>query len=452
MKRTKLVASLLTSVMCLSFLVVGVFAAVSSAKLNINGTLKYYPEGVYVEISGQVYRGDSENSMEALTSDTRFTLEKQSNFDNVSGEPSGNFPIEAWDIGALPFTPILKYIKIEVNITNYSDYIIQAIPKVLIDNENIDSVEDLVITNNISNIEYIQPNKTGVYELLLKVKNTEISKSLSLSFDIGQPIANYDYFIINNNVIEGLNTTYYKEPYPDMLVIPAYAEDGQTKLSIINGVYPNTTFNDLAPETTSILFQNGIEEISDYCFNNCSNIINIYIPNSIKGIGTSAFSNCSNIESISLPETIMKIGASAFNGCDNLIFSENGVDYLINSNNGIVNNYFAAIDYDYDTMSTIKTVNIKENCKIIADQAFYFGSNILNATIPSSVIKIGNKAFCNTGLTSLTFEDPYGWWRAEDYKATSGIEVLATDLLNTSTAADYLKKDYFDSYWQKNID
>ena len=75
MKRTKLVASLMLCVMCLSFLVAGVWATVLSVNYDLNAGLKYYPEGVYIELSGQVYRGDSTVNLKPLTSDPRFTLE-----------------------------------------------------------------------------------------------------------------------------------------------------------------------------------------------------------------------------------------------------------------------------------------------------------------------------------------------------------------------------------------
>ena len=83
MKRTKLIASLMMCVFCLSFLVVGVWATVTSVNFNLNGNLQFYPEGVYVELSGQVYRGSSSDSLTALTYDPRFTLEPKGKY-NIS--------------------------------------------------------------------------------------------------------------------------------------------------------------------------------------------------------------------------------------------------------------------------------------------------------------------------------------------------------------------------------
>ena len=77
MKRTRIVALVSTLCICLALLATGVWAAVSTVNFSLNGNLKYYPEGVYVELSGQVYRGDSLDTLEPITSNSRFTLEKQ---------------------------------------------------------------------------------------------------------------------------------------------------------------------------------------------------------------------------------------------------------------------------------------------------------------------------------------------------------------------------------------
>ena len=178
MKRTKLIASLMMCVFCLTFLVVGVWAAVSTVNFNLNGNLKYYPEGVYVELSGQVYRGRDENSMSALTSDPRFTLQPQANFDNSTGEPSGNFPIEDWDIGNLTFTPVLRCIKVEVKITNYSEFAIVGSPVISLNNTIIDVSAyvdtNIIIQDNASEIANISSNSTRYYELFITLNNNII--------------------------------------------------------------------------------------------------------------------------------------------------------------------------------------------------------------------------------------------------------------------------------------
>ena len=138
MKRLKLIVSTFLCMFCLSFLVVGVWSAVSIVNLNVNGNLKFYPEGLFVQLSGEVYRGSSmvESEMTKLA-DSRFNYGPVANFDNTLDELSGNFPLEPWEIGNIAFTPNQRFVKIKVYITNYSDFAITGTPIVTIGGQDI---------------------------------------------------------------------------------------------------------------------------------------------------------------------------------------------------------------------------------------------------------------------------------------------------------------------------
>ena len=170
MKRTKIIASLLSCVMCLSFLAVGVWAAVA-VNFGFGANLQFTPEGIFVELSGQVYRGDSETTLEPLTSDPRFTLEKQTNFDNSSSEPSGNFPLSPWDIDNLTFTPVDRFIEIRVTIKNHSAFAITATPEAKLNNQDITSstFTNFTITDNRAESEVISSGETKTYSLLIEL-------------------------------------------------------------------------------------------------------------------------------------------------------------------------------------------------------------------------------------------------------------------------------------------
>ena len=201
MKRTKLIASLMMCVFCLSFLVVGVWAAVTSVNFNLNGNLQFYSEGVYIELSGQVYRGDSTSTLEAL-SDPRFALEKQTNFDNSSGEPSGNFPMESWNIQNLTFTPVDRYIQVQVNIKNHSEFTITATPNVLLNSLDITSntFTNFTVSENSNEIVSISSGETKTYKLTIQLNDnaTEFSaNTLSVSFDFEENMA-LDYIQWNS--------------------------------------------------------------------------------------------------------------------------------------------------------------------------------------------------------------------------------------------------------------
>ena len=203
MKRTKLIASLMMCVFCLSFLVVGVFAAVSTAKLNINGNLKYYPEGVFVELSGQVYRGSSTENMQPITSDPRFSYGPVSNFDGTPDATSGNFPLETWNIGNISFIPTQKYIKISVTITNYSDFAIMGTPNITIDNADISSNTNFKVTPP-DNISYIASLQTVTADIIIEVLATEeVTGALSVSFEFKEfSVKNFLTWVETSSIYE----------------------------------------------------------------------------------------------------------------------------------------------------------------------------------------------------------------------------------------------------------
>ena len=235
MKRTKLVASLMMCVFCLSFLVVGVWAAVSTVNFNLNAGLKYYPEGVYVELSGQVYRGANEENMEAITYDPRFTLEPITNFNNSAGEPSGNFPLQSWEIGSIPFIPTEKFVKIVVNIKNHSETSIRGIPAITINNSDISTQTNFNVTENSDILLAINSGETVVYELILEVtSDIEITDTLSVSFNF-EAVP----FVSENGLLY-----LYLGTYPQTYV-------GDTMNSVLeNEWYPTLTDDDIVSTYT----------------------------------------------------------------------------------------------------------------------------------------------------------------------------------------------------------
>lgn len=186
MKRTKLLASIMACVMCISFLAVGVWAAVS-VNFGLGASLQFTPEGIFVELSGQVYRGDSASTLEPLTSDPRFTLEKQTNFDNSSSEPSGNFPLQSWDIDNLTFTPVDRFIEIRVTIKNHSAFAITATPTAQLNNQDIVSstFTNFTVTDNRTESGVLKSGEIKTYSILVELNENSTAftgNALSVSF------------------------------------------------------------------------------------------------------------------------------------------------------------------------------------------------------------------------------------------------------------------------------
>ena len=62
----------------------------------------------------------------------------------------------------------------------------------------------------------------------------------------------------------------------------------------------------------------GTKSISSEAFNECKNVIEVYLPNSIDSIGTAAFYRCKDLKYIHLPKRLHTIATNMFMGCSNL--------------------------------------------------------------------------------------------------------------------------------------
>ena len=121
----------------------------------------------------------------------------------------------------------------------------------------------------------------------------------------------------------------------------------------------------------SAIIQNGVTDIGEYAFYDCSSLTSITIPESVTSIGSSAFSGCSSLTAITIPDSVTSIGSSAFRNC-----------------------------------SSLTSITIPDSVTSIGELAFYYCSSLTSITIPDSVTRIGYSAFQHcSSLTSITIPD-----------------------------------------------
>ena len=65
----------------------------------------------------------------------------------------------------------------------------------------------------------------------------------------------------------------------------------------------------------SVFIPDGVTEIGDNAFKNCTALKNVWISETVKNIGASAFEGCSALESVFLTDGVEQIGEKAFFGC-----------------------------------------------------------------------------------------------------------------------------------------
>lgn len=113
----------------------------------------------------------------------------------------------------------------------------------------------------------------------------------------------------------------------------------------------------------------GLISISKECYFNCYNLETVTYNNNLAAVGVNAFGNCTKLKSFTGLSGVFDFNDFAFQYCESL--------------------------------SNIPSIS---SCNTIGKQAFAHTA-ITNITIPNTVTKIGDGAFSNTKLQSVTFEE-----------------------------------------------
>ncbi len=133
---------------------------------------------------------------------------------------------------------------------------------------------------------------------------------------------------------------------------------------------------------TNLVIPDGVKSISDYAFDNCTQITDVSIPDSVVTIGARAFAYCSGLREINIPNSVTSIGISAFDCCKitSVSFGESSKLESIG-------------DYAFQLCTSLTNIAIPNGTKNIGDCAFLICTSLTSITIPDSVTNIGRAAF-----------------------------------------------------------
>ncbi len=149
-----------------------------------------------------------------------------------------------------------------------------------------------------------------------------------------------------------------------------------------------------------IILDNGITNIGNYAFYNCTGLTSITIPNGVTNIGTKAFNTLTDV---TIPASA-KIDFSGLDECVGLIRIH------LTPGTGTMADWSS--DYEdslwYKHKNTIREINLDEGISNISDSAFHNCSNLIKTNIPNSVVSVGRYAYYGcSNLREITILSPY---------------------------------------------
>lgn len=375
LKRFKLVVSLCLSFLCLGLLTFSVYAAIT-VNFNFASSISFNPEGVYLDVSAQVYRGVTYAELEPVIDDSKnYTLEKTSNYILDDGSPSGSFALDSWTPADVPFLPTQKFIQYRVEITNNSKEDITVIPS------DLPSISGVTITEEVSDVLRIAPGVTADYRLNFQLTTSSqvASTQFNMSFDItptseiinNQLYSNPRYFTNNGSTLTGITST-YTSANPEILVIPKTI-NGSTITSIettsASGVLQ------FSSATKYLIIDANLTKIGQYAFRGGTSVpVGITLPSTLLEISSNSFaanSFLSGITNISLPYGIKTVYIGMLSNLKRLEIPRTVTTLSVGSCSSLTELIIP------DSVTNLLSLNM---C-----------TGLTKLTIPASVTTIGNK-------------------------------------------------------------
>ncbi len=170
----------------------------------------------------------------------------------------------------------------------------------------------------------------------------------------------------------------------------------------------NTTLMDYpaGKSATNYIVPNGVAEIKNTAFSQCTFLTHITIPDTVIAIGNGAFQGCTSLTDVTIPDIVPRIGWCTFEGC-----------------------------------TSLTSVTIPDSVTVIDEKAFSGCTSLTGIAIPDSVTSIGEGAFQGcASLTSVTIPDSVTYigegtfWSCAFYDCASLTDIFVSD--GSATYAD----------------
>ena len=204
-------------------------------------------------------------------------------------------------------------------------------------------------------------------------------------------------------------------------------------LTIENGVVKKCD-----KSAVSVVIPDGVTEIGDWAFKDCSALKSIVIPNGVTEIEWQAFKNCASLESVTFPEGITQIGGEAFMHCSSLkaivlpnslvTILEGAFDGCTSLSSVVFGDKITKIDkFAFSRCESLKSIEIPSSVREIECGAFADCSSLSSIVIPEGVTKLGREAFYQcTALTSIEIPSTMTKIEKDAFKGCEAVERIVS--------------------------
>ena len=187
----------------------------------------------------------------------------------------------------------------------------------------------------------------------------------------------------------------------------------------------------------------GLTNICNNAFYQCTGIVAIEIPDTVTEIGSSAFYGCLNLTTVSGMKNVTKIESSAFYGCKKLSNIElplsltelgNGVfSYCTSLETTSVPSSLNTWGYGiYRGCTSLKSVTIPEGFMNIPSEMFMNCSSLTDIALPTTMKVIRSSAFEGSGLTNITL--PYGCTEVQASAFKNSVGLISANIPDSVTS------------------
>jgi hypothetical protein len=186
-------------------------------------------------------------------------------------------------------------------------------------------------------------------------------------------------------------------------------------------------------QLTSITLPQNLTSIGLSAFQNVSSLTSLVIPNTVTVIGADAFRDMAALTSITFPSTMptspatFSLGTNVLTGATSLTTMNFHIDMLPTpaSGNRVLRYFFGGSTTVLGATPNTLTTVILNGGTVLSAQFFLGNINLINVTLPSTLIEIQTLAFDGaTGIKELTIPASVATIGASAFRAMTGLSDL----------------------------